>query len=423
MISRCPSVFSFFQKIRVCCFGAGMIFCVSAAGSAHAALKLHPGLSLFEEYNDNLFLESANEDSDFITTLHPNIRAEMDSSQLRLMADYGLKFLFYKEHSNRDEQDFKDIQRASISATVFPEGDFTVGITETITRETVDQRDASVAENDFLNKTTVNRFTVNPKYRSLAFKTFEPTLGYRYEQVAYDTDTGDDYLRHTFSLEFAKRLFADRLRVVLDASTAFHEANISSDYKRDEVYGALFFKATSQLTLAARAGKSLFDFDGLENMRGNGGKIGGEYVFSSRLKSSVYYSEIFVSSVTSGLLKRKNATAEVVFHDFFTTSLKVMGNRDLYLEASREDRSIESSLVFGIPLSEKINLSISGGYDYLKYLPLMETARRYTVGTAIQWVFNDLDVTLSYIWRSRDSTFVGRDYDINLIRLGVGWRF
>ena len=61
-----------------------------------------PRLSLTEEYNDNIYQDSDNEEDDFITIVTPGIQTNLDWQRYGLSAAYDLGYSFYNDHSEHD---------------------------------------------------------------------------------------------------------------------------------------------------------------------------------------------------------------------------------------------------------------------------------------------------------------------------------
>ncbi len=59
-------------------------------------------LSLTEEYNDNIYQDSDNEEDDFITIVTPGIKTNLDWQRYGFSAAYDLGYSFYKDHSEND---------------------------------------------------------------------------------------------------------------------------------------------------------------------------------------------------------------------------------------------------------------------------------------------------------------------------------
>lgn len=79
--------------------------CMSAAPLAQAEellSKLHPYISVKEEYSDNLNLTSTNKKEDFITTVQPGIKFSNMDKMAGVDLDYSLGAVFYSKNSDLD---------------------------------------------------------------------------------------------------------------------------------------------------------------------------------------------------------------------------------------------------------------------------------------------------------------------------------
>jgi hypothetical protein len=69
-------------------------------GQVH--MELTPSVSVSERYDDNLFLDSANEESDYITTISPGINFSLLSQNTQLGLIYSPGFVWYADNSQYD---------------------------------------------------------------------------------------------------------------------------------------------------------------------------------------------------------------------------------------------------------------------------------------------------------------------------------
>ena len=69
--------------------------------NAWAEIEIHPRLTVEEEYNDNIFLDSRNEEEDWITTIQPGISLDYRNRSVEATVDYSLRYRFYKDNSEK----------------------------------------------------------------------------------------------------------------------------------------------------------------------------------------------------------------------------------------------------------------------------------------------------------------------------------
>lgn len=81
---------------------AGFIVSAPLSYGADFYSKLHPHITISEQYNDNVYLTKTDKKEDFITTVSPGIRfANMDNKS-GIELDYTLNAVFYAKESDRN---------------------------------------------------------------------------------------------------------------------------------------------------------------------------------------------------------------------------------------------------------------------------------------------------------------------------------
>jgi len=81
-----------------------IVLCGLGAAPAQAEVKyeITPRLELGMEYDDNLYLVSEDEQSDFITTASPAVTLDMVSEKGNLALEYGPTFAWYQDHDENN---------------------------------------------------------------------------------------------------------------------------------------------------------------------------------------------------------------------------------------------------------------------------------------------------------------------------------
>ncbi|BCR05287.1 hypothetical protein DESUT3_23560 [Desulfuromonas versatilis] len=409
------------NRFVVCIVVIGLI--LGNLTESWARVDFKPYVSLREEYTDNLFLDPADESSDYITTVLPGLGLLFDSNYLNLDLDYGLKFQFYERNTEEEETDPSDTQRIRAVADFFPERDFTLRVSDELTRVTVDERRQVVDDNPVVNKTNRNRLLVNPQYRLRVIKKFRATAGYQYEKIDYDSSEGDDSERHAASLDLEKDLLNNSFTLLGGVSAALHDADSTDDYHREDAFGGGIWRVNPKLTLEGRAGVTRIEYSGRDDFWIKTGRVGGAYKFSSRWAGSAYYSEEFNVSVNDGSYKNRKATASLAFTERVSVILSGDARRSLYQRLDREDRAAGGDLVISIPLRGKVTVDLHGDWEYLKFLPEDETAHRYGGGANIGWQFKVVRLGLGYKYRENSSNVDVNDYRNNICFAEANFRF
>jgi hypothetical protein len=79
-----------------------LLLLLPAGGFADCRVEMIPRISLTEVYDDNINLDSTNEESDYITTLSPGIDLRILSAKTSLTLDYAPTWVWYDENDQYD---------------------------------------------------------------------------------------------------------------------------------------------------------------------------------------------------------------------------------------------------------------------------------------------------------------------------------
>lgn len=395
---------------------------LAAPGLATAAFKAKPRLDLRTEYNDNLFLQRNQEQGDQITTLAPGLSLGYAASQLTLDADYSLLFKTYNKHSELDETRLRDVQRASLLADLFPGRDFTLHLTDSLSRVALDERRALGEENDFLNKSNLNQLLVNPSYTFRKIQHFSAKLGYSYQRSDYEAREGDDAQTHGAALELSRDLSAG-LSLLAGAEQSFHRAELTEDYDRLDYYGGLRLRLSPRLSLQGRAGQARIQSDGGRDSQDLLLSVGLDYAYGPKLKMSLSGGQDFTDSPTLGLYRNRYLNGSLAYQGKFSLDLSGGGQMGEYATTLREDRSLGVRLALGIPLSPRVDLGLGGDVTYYNFRPEDEVSYRYGGNLSLSYRYQVLFLRASYAHRVNDSTFAFNDYRNNIVAGEIGLHF
>ena len=229
-----------------------------------ARLEMHPRLSLREEFNDNIFLNAVNEESDFVTTAIPGLALNWFDRAIRLNLDYSLEFRKYLDNDSQDQTQIKEIQRGLAFGEIFPDQDFSIEFLQAFFTETIDERLPVVPENPRINTTNVSQSIINPQYRHQFTTKFIALIDYRFENLAYESPDSDDVLSHNVRIELKKQL-SPRLEALIGGDFGAFNNSINEDYNRQSGYAGFSAQLSSRLVLDAVVGESWLDFDHQES--------------------------------------------------------------------------------------------------------------------------------------------------------------
>jgi uncharacterized protein (PEP-CTERM system associated) len=184
-----------------------LIFCLTLVSISYAELRVTPSVSIREEYDDNIFLASDNEEGDFITSIYPSINLSYTTNFVTLSLDYGMNFRLYMHNSYLNETDLADTQRAKLDSTIslYREILF-LKVFDEYARIPIDVRRQTAIDNAFVNMTDINRFRVNPYLELPLSSTLKLRTGYSYENIWYRYKEGDSAQIHLITTGLLKEL-------------------------------------------------------------------------------------------------------------------------------------------------------------------------------------------------------------------------
>ncbi|MBN1142680.1 MAG: TIGR03016 family PEP-CTERM system-associated outer membrane protein [Deltaproteobacteria bacterium] len=399
-------------------------------GQVQAAVEIHPRLTVSEEYNDNIDLveDKDEDDDDFITVISPGILVTYNSAYFVLNGDYSLVYRKYRDHTEEDETEFKDIQRGLVSGDILPNHDFSIHVSNEWSRVVIDERRPSSEENLSENRTTLSHFIVNPRYRFRRIPTYELAFDYLYENLRYDAPEGDDYQSHEAGVELTKS-FGPRLSASLGYRFRAYLGDDeleNPDYLRHDAFAGLRIQLGPDLTLSGRGGKAWLKYDYDETMEDREDRYdtliwsaAAEYRLSGRFVALLEYSEDFTDSVDEGIVKDREGRLRLNYLGRFPVTLEGFHRRGEYQLTDREEKETGGLLTATVPVMNRLSLLLGGDYSYHEYEPEGEEVDEYGGRAALELTTRYLTVTLSYAYREWDSNLEGESYTNNIAFLSA----
>ncbi|MBW2035426.1 MAG: outer membrane beta-barrel protein [Deltaproteobacteria bacterium] len=89
-------------KAKTGCFLLILLFGFSPTAFAKYHFDFTPSISVSEVYDDNIYLNSTNEKSDYITTVTPGFNLNMVSEKSHLELSYAPGFVWYDKEDQND---------------------------------------------------------------------------------------------------------------------------------------------------------------------------------------------------------------------------------------------------------------------------------------------------------------------------------
>jgi hypothetical protein len=360
-----------------------------------AEFRVAPSLLVGEEYNDNIYLDAEDEESDFITTINPSLNFYWSTRLVDLNLDWGLRFRYYLKNSEENEDSLDQAQRARLDArfNLMHEVLF-LDISDTYERVTIDESEKGAIGNDLVNLTDSNTLRINPYLQLQPWRTVITRLDYIYENVWYDDPEGIDSNTHTASLTVSKELTGKMTGRITGSHTIYRpksreeryidDIDDAQDYDRNDATVGLTYRVTERLTLDGHYGKAWIEYKNVDDpILGSGGGgdlsngditvdslndfddqdldlwgINARYQLTEEVSFGGGYNVTTDHTVSEGMIKTEGVDAFLQYARRNRIALRAHATTDDYLTQDREDDSWGMELDGDIPWTNRM------GFDY-----------------------------------------------------------
>ncbi|OHB32286.1 MAG: hypothetical protein A2X84_05890 [Desulfuromonadaceae bacterium GWC2_58_13] len=394
---------------------------------AWAEFRLTPSFSLREEYDDNIYLEANDEESDFITIVRPSVNVNWETRFVNLSLNLGLEYEKYLHNSDEDE--LRPSQGASLDSTwsLYKDALF-LRVTDTYDRVAIDEGDKGGLDSKLTNLTDRNRFIANPYLLLHPVRTLEARFDYQYENIWYREKEGDDAENHRYSLQLTKEISPRISAILYGGYTQYRPKKVSrsvldiegeEEYDRTDARFTLLWNLTDNFTLSGNVGKAWLDYDYSGNTTTNlfGGQA--DYQISRTFSVGTSYQEDVTDTVEDGAREQKRYSAYCSYVDRAKVSLTLFKTQADYIEVERQDDSRGGVLAGEVPITNKKGVAWSLNYtDYEKTdeeYPETENYDRYGARVELYHQLRLGRASLGYTWNRNDSDIPVNDYTSNIV--------
>ena len=393
---------------------------------AIAALEFHPHLMIEESYNDNIYLSDGNEEDDWITTLEPGITIDYNNRFLAASVDYSLYYQFYNDHSEENQDNFEDVQRANATALFFGGRPFTLTLSEVISREVIDESERNADYNEIVNRSTVYNTTVTPEYRLQLFPTLSLVFGGTYERFDYVDSRGNDSEEHEGRVSLVKQLSATTELFGRYAFSRYLSDNDIDEFERQDYVFGLNQRIGAKIIIALEGGYSDVEYDNDDDTDTTNLLASIDYQLSEPITVSINYSQDFTTTFADGLTETRETGAAIAYNkDSLSAAAELFWNNSDYVRVDREDESYGVRLDFSTALARAISVNFDVEYEKAEYIDdaTDEDVNRFTIGSSLDYEYRRFVASLGYRYRINESDVSGNDYDNNIVTLSGALRF
>jgi hypothetical protein len=409
------------MKRTVCCCILTVFF-VFWGTYSFAKFAVTPSVELKERYNDNIFLSGSDKEYDYITIITPKIKLEYSpDNRLELALNYLRDIRYYSRHSELNETNQKDTQDIEFMAHAKPLKYFVIDISDRYRRVAVDIRARIAPENELVNMTDSNTFSVSPYLTLPLSSTLSTTFGYKYDITWYRFEEMADYENHSAFLVLNKKISSK-----LNGGVKYEfyryvtrQADIPSVLENYDSHRGSFivdYQIMPKVKVNGEVGESWFDYkSGGDNPRFTFWNISADFISSEAMSLGARYGVSLSDSPTSGLFKNRRGDILLKTGKILKLTINPYYFVDKFLREDREDRVNGINVYIARPLTGKIDLALDGNWEKQKFLPEEEKVRIYSAGGGLDYLlFPKITVGIHYRYNKRNSTVDTEDFTNNI---------
>ncbi len=239
--------------VNVLSLAASIAFPITAAHAAEFTLR--PGITVSEEYNDNIFLTPTDRVTDYVTRAMPSVNLHYGTELWNWDVNYAYDYRYYARGNREDDT----TQSADVrNRTELLKNTFFIEMRDQHSRVSLDVTRDFTNESQFVNQSDRNVFTLNPY---LVLKSGSPStamLGYQYINTWYKDPVAIDTVDNIGYAEVATPL-SSRATFTTGARFTRQESDVLI-FDKTDVYAGPQYTYARNSSVRFTAGKSWFDF-------------------------------------------------------------------------------------------------------------------------------------------------------------------
>ena len=388
-----------------------------------AAAEIHPRITVGEEYNDNIYLDNTDEE-DWITTVQPGLSLTYNNRSLEATIDYSMRFRFYKNNSDENQDKFKDVQRGNATLLFFPGRPFTLRLSEDISSVTLDERSNNADYNEVENRSLLYHSTVAPEYNWQLTSTFSMVFGYIYDRNDYVDSRGNDTEAHEGHFSLVKQVSATTEVFARFAYIDHNSDDIDDEFKQQDYTLGVNQQLGKRVSGTIEGGYSRVDQKTSSTDDNSHWLVDLSYHLSEPVTLTLAYSQNYEVTPEDGLIESQQASFGANYtRESLTASTALFWNKSKYVRENREDEGAGIRFDLAKPLSRTLTANLNGEYEHSKYDDPDEKADLYTLGTSLDYSYHRFLISLGYIYRKNDSDLGANEYTNNVVTLDGTMRF
>lgn len=388
------------------------------ASNASATLKSSFGLSVKEDYNNNIYLTENNEEDDYITKISPSIGLEFSSGRHKASLKYSYEWQDYADNSKADD----GTHRGKLKITsIVVERLLTLNLSDVYEKVNTDTRRSSNEDEVLVNTVEKNTFTFNPVIHRDLSQVTTISGGYEFIDVDYNNDTSED-VQYNKIYVMVDRSFSERLKG--SAKYSHDKKDTQDDMTEDFTTERASLSASLQLTEAtsftATAGRSWYDYDIRTDTEESFWAVTAKSMVAGFADTSLSYRREAKDSPELGTYMTELASARLSFGNRFKVTLGASTKEDEYLTSAREDDVVSGDATLAWKITQKLLLTVNGRLSNEKFTLPAEEVDKWSAGVLARYrLGRHFDVSANYKRTDRDSTVTGNSYTNDVYTLSL----
>ncbi len=355
--------------------------------------RIKPGISLSEEYNDNVLLTTTNRYDDYLTRIAPSLSLLYLAPRWDWDVSYSYNYLYFaKKTIGNDSTNMLNLMNRN---RIIPDVLF-FDVKDQYQRVSLDLTRDFTQESTFVNQSDMNFLTVNPYVVLKPLSQMTVTTGYIYMDTWYKDPAAIDRVDHVGYADVRQDM-SPRSAVTAGVRHTKDENNFEG-YTQDYLYVGLFHEYSNNSTITVKAGNSWLDFENT----GRTSQVFWDAVLTQHYPTVTLSYETGLRYVPDPIskLRREDRYLVMVRKEVERTSLAVSGVVMEYRDAEHNNlentsHRLNGTISHAITTKSKImiDLTAEGLKDYLS----SASTDRYLTGVRFEHIaMENLTLALDY---------------------------
>lgn len=375
-------------------------------------------LTVREDYNDNIYLSSINEEDDFITRIIPGLSFGYEGARFRTSIKYSFEARMYKDNSEANDE--KHTLSAVFSAEPIRRLLY-IDVADSFRRVPSDIRRPTNEGEVYVNLYDTNTLTVRPYIKRSITPRTSLKAGYERTDTDYDQSAGEDFVYNgafmvsesqvtpklTLSLGYD---FRDKDAGERTEDFSYHKATLSAAYR-----------ITRDLSIDAAVGNGWFDYEKRRSEEHPFWNVGVKKSFAWGGRSSARYSRVIKDSPLYGSYLADSAKLGISYGKRIILDGNAFITKNDYLTYARKDELKGGGFGASWKISRRLSTSVKGRISRQEFTNPDEKIDLWSAECGISYLAGKRTfVSARYRYVDRDSDNVLSSYTNNIYTVSVG---